>query len=458
MPHLVKTGVAAICLLAAGCSNPGSINIRETWGRSIGNFGLQAVYPMREDFFVGDILLMGPDCEDGNIPSRPDAVLIGSLGVDDLKHRFGDYYGRRAVFPIGPAADPGAAKTQQAGRQPTAADIFPPEGAARQFDRLRMAAFPAFSVGTFAKGDLGLTSASAGLGRFLGLSGRSASHVSVSLAQVEEVQLPAPQMLDAIYGFLASEAAETVLDPENMGEIAEHLRLRTESDGARCVGAPSLVFVNRVFYARSIDFDFGSEAALSAVIGAAIERASAIEQRPSFTNAPAGAAPAPAPAPTAADPSAERTADVLGAALRTLAGAQAPGVGASFAVGQYGGLVLRQSFERPLAFGVGLTYAYDLADMLEWVLTQKLEREKQSGLIRAGTQSARLFLIQDEPEPESASETEAELKRYEAVIDELRRLDPKKPPKRPLQEGPEAEITRPAPVLLEPSAEAMTVQ
>jgi hypothetical protein len=467
MRKVLLTAAPLLSLLATGCSDkPGTINIRETWGRSIENFGIQAVYPMREDFFVGDILLMPAVCGERQISARPQGVLVGSIGIDDLRSRFQAYYGRRPVYPGTPAA---AGSNREPGQrpQPTSNEIFPSDGEVNPFDRLRIAAFPAFSVGTFAKGDVGLTSASAGLGGFLGLAGQSSSAVSVSLSQVEEVQLPAPQLLDAIYSFLSSPEAETVLNPDNMWEITEHLSLRSQGGNGCEAATPVLVFVNRVFYARSIDFDFGSDSSLAAIVGAAIERASAVEQRPSFTSPPAAAAgssteapPAQAPAPNADLAKVERSADLSGAALRTLAGTQAPGFGASFAVGQYGGIVLRQSFERPLAFGVGLTYAYDLADVLTLVLERKRERATQRGLIKAqATSQARLIFVQDTPENQSSTEAE-DIKRYELIIEQLKkgRLDPKPAPSGPLKNTPEAISTRPAPVPLQPSSEAITIQ
>jgi hypothetical protein len=67
--------LTALCGVAlASCSDdPGPINIREKWGKSIDNFGLQAVYPMREDFYVGDILLSvpAPDCGINKITCSP---------------------------------------------------------------------------------------------------------------------------------------------------------------------------------------------------------------------------------------------------------------------------------------------------------------------------------------------------------------------------------------------------
>jgi hypothetical protein len=483
------TAVSAV-LLASCSDDPGPINIREKWGKSIHNFGLQAVYPMREDFYVGDILLSvpAPDCGINKITLEPDAALVGSITPGLIREKFNWFYGHRVVLPKSEPAPASSAATAQSPSvaivpQATTAYIFARDGEDRSFDRLRLAALPAFSVGTFSKGDLGLTSASAGLGQTFGLSGKSSAAVSVSLTGVEEVQIPAPELLNAVYEFLASEEAERVLDPDNMIEIATHLALRNPPLAKGCTERkPLLVFINRVFYARAIDFDFGYDQTIAATLGVALQAASVVQQRPELPGAGTGSAP-PA-GPTGADQSAkagpsvqslEQSVDAASAVLRALAGVQPSGVGAGFGFGQYGGLVLRQSFERPLAFGVALTYSYDLADVLDLVKRYKAERAKAKGLIgKAAVLKPVSFITlaaDVSPDPQAAAEAAASIKQYDTVIEQLKkqplatseegkpaRLPPRKGPDSPLINGPVFDVERPAIVPVQPSGEAITVQ
>ena len=485
--------LTALCgVLLVSCSDdPGPINIREKWGKSIDNFGLQAVYPMREDFYVGDILLSvpAPDCGINKITLQPDAALVGSITPGLIKQKFNWFYGHRVVLPKSESAPSSNSATPQAPSvaivpQATTASIFAADGEDRSFDRLRLAALPAFSVGTFSKGDLGLTSVSAGLGQTFGLSGKSSAAVSISLTGVEEVQLPAPEMLNAIYEFLASEEAERVLDPDNMLEISQHLAFRNPPVGKGCEESkPLLVFIDRVFYARAIDFDFGYDQTIAATLGIALQAASVVQQRPELPGAGIGSAPATG-GPTGGDQtgkpgpsvqSLEKSIDAASAVLRALAGVQPPGVGAGFGFGQYGGLVLRQSFERPLAFGVALTYSYDLADVLELVKRYKEERAKAKGLIgKAAVLKPVSFMTlaaDVSPDPQAAAEATASIKQYDTVIEQLKkqplatseegkpaRLPPRKGPHSPLINGPMFDVERPGIVPVQPSGEAITVQ
>ena len=485
--------LTALCGVAlASCSDdPGPINIREKWGKSIDNFGLQAVYPMREDFYVGDILLSvpAPDCGINKITLQPDAALVGSITPGLIRQKFNWFYGHRVVLPKSEPAPTSSSATAQAPSvaivpQATTANIFAADGEDRSFDRLRLAALPAFSVGTFSKGDLGLTSASAGLGQTFGLSGKSSAAVSISLTGVEEVQLPAPEMLNAIYEFLASEEAERVLDPDNMLEISQHLAFRNSPVGKGCKESkPLLVFIDRVFYARAIDFDFGYDQTIAATLGVALQAASVVQQRPELPGAGTGSAPAPG-SQTGGDqtgkpgPSVqglEKSIDAASAVLRALAGVQPPGVGAGFGFGQYGGLVLRQSFERPLAFGVALTYSYDLADVLELVKRYKEERARARGLIGKAALVKPIGFItlaaDASPDQKAAAEAAASIKQYDRVIEQLNnqplsnseggkppRLPPRKGPNSPLMEGPKFDVERPTMVPVQPGGEAITVQ
>ena len=57
-------------------------------------------------------------------------------------------------------------------------------------------------------------------------------------------------------------------DPDNMLEISQHLAFRNPPVGKGCKESkPLLVFIDRVFYARAIDFDFGYDRTIAATLG-----------------------------------------------------------------------------------------------------------------------------------------------------------------------------------------------
>lgn len=357
-----KASLAALaCASALGLSacgqDPGTINIRETWGKSFSNLGMTAVYPMREDFYVGDIFLTAdtPCMKDGSIARLPEGILLGSLTTSKIVP---DYYGGRPQFPkasSAPKGSVGADGTLPINPQSEASDIF---RNGRPFTRLRLASFPAFSLGSFSRAELGATAgAGGGLGRLFGISSEDSSRIAVTALQVEEVQLTGGDMIDAILRFVKT--PEGVATLERAKILEPNLRVRQRDNMPKgCEDSPppaKLIFINRVFYAQAMDFDFGTTSALAVTLGAALKKADEISQRPGLPGTPDGGS-----ANTG-----EATANALAKALGALAGTQPPGFGASLAVGHTGTVVLRQAFERPLAFAADPLFAYDLQSLIE---------------------------------------------------------------------------------------------
>lgn len=426
-----KTSTAVIIAATSmmqGCGGPPpNMNVRQVWGDSIKNYGITPFYPMREDVFVGDVfLVVEAPCRKSNIPARNESALLGSINPIALQKYFFEFYGQRAVYPK-TAQDPRpknpnevASSTAQSVAS-TTEPIFAPS--ARPFDRLRLAAFPSISLGRVSRGDLAVTApAGGGLGRFLGLSAEDHAAVSVGVSNVEEVQLPLPTMVRAISEFLESNDAKKTFDPGDISEIVTHLKLRHVESAAACVDTPSppkVVFINRVFYARAIEFDFGEGSATNFAIGAALAKGDAVTVRPKFSGPPNNQDQNQTSQNAITNLDAEGK-SILNT-LTGLAGSQTPGISATIGIGQFGNMVLRQSFDRPLAFGVDFSITYDLVSVLNTIRTgiinSNISPDGQVSQLRASASSNMVsdvtFYAQNNPRAPNRGQTPQDSLRIE---------------------------------------------
>ncbi len=388
-------------LPVAGCAaDPGEINVRQTWGESFENLGISAIYPIREDFYPGDIYLTVEDpCNGDEISKFPTSVLVGSISPSRMRALNQDAYAARPMLPRVPAetqadkdgnkqsGQQGAkARNKPANASPTNAStpandaIFLDDGQSRPFTRLRMTAFPTFTVGRVSKVALGATlGAGGGLGRLLGLTNESSSSVRVGISQAEEWQIPPYLMLPAIEKFMRSEEGVKVLDKRMLDSLVMHLTARMlakQKNNCDAAPTPKISFLNRVFYTRSLDYDFENSNATAVALAAALQEVGrTVKQLPKIPGAPGGGSDEPAPKSTTPGteantvPSAAADQDVtkqISAGLGVLAGLgqSGPGVSASLGFGQFGNMILKQQFDRPLAFGADLAYTYALDSVL----------------------------------------------------------------------------------------------
>ncbi len=117
-----------------------------------------------------------------------------------------------------------------------------------------------------------------------------------------------------------------------------------------------VVFITRVFYARTFDYQFSQSDATAASLRVALAAATATAAQ---TATPAGTA-----APTASANAARAAADAAANSVKSLTSSSTPGGAASLEIGSQGGLALKQSFDRPLAFGVGQPIVFDADETL----------------------------------------------------------------------------------------------
>jgi hypothetical protein len=191
------------------------------------------------------------------------------------------------------------------------------------------------------------------------------SDVTISASNVVEDQLPAPAVYKAARTFLSSKNSNDILDENFLrdtvileeGRMQAQIMVAGKESIKRCGiwqhNPPALIFISQVFYAYSFDFNVGNKVGYAAALG--------VQVTGSTSSSAAAAAPNANPSATA---SATPTAAASASSSSTTPAQTTPWVpmqiqptysptGGSLHIeyGRTGNLVLKESFERPLAFG-----------------------------------------------------------------------------------------------------------
>jgi len=186
--------------LLTSCVQPPSVNVRETWGSNLYRLGITPIYPPDENRYPGDVIIYVPDpCEGETSSSSIQSVFVDNM--PSFQAAFLKFYGNRPQLPetatkpsptpttpapAAPAhpaapADPAtpaapahaAAPTQPGKTQATASPapatnqpalgvspqpvapasdpIFWTAAKPREFNRLRISAFPTLTLGSFSQ-------------------------------------------------------------------------------------------------------------------------------------------------------------------------------------------------------------------------------------------------------------------------------------------------------------------
>jgi len=407
MQKLACTAAIVVAASIAACSPP-TIDVSGDWKQAIRNYGLLPLYPMQEDVKVGDVFLyIQPTAEQLGVVSaeRRNNESSWLIRVDGLSSKvlMGDASSRglQSVYadrlrlqpepqqPAGanqpaaakqPAAVPAAANAAQqpkksaAGQaaQVPAFDVYNPTAVDKngqpQPVRLQRIALPGLQVARVTNGQL---TAAAPIQTFLakfGLSASDATGYDLTLSDVEEVHLP----IAPAYKLLQLEVAEflaNILSPEVL-LFWVHQRnpdlltplCATRFDDRRLKNS-LLLIANEVVYAHAVDYSFASNSTLAGQIAVSLAAAST-QPGGGAPNGGAGAgAPANGSGPTAS------TETALGAAIKSLNDStnsqSAAGGSASFGIGRTGNLTLKQSFDMPMAIGMGSFIEYSLGELME---------------------------------------------------------------------------------------------
>lgn len=353
----------------AGCqSRPPELSVADQWARTIHNYSLIPVYPMREDVYVGNVLLsIDPeDAKKGNLNYRR----LLSLDLSEILH---DFYKKRKSLP--PTHYDEKARVFVAGKQPRAkgnvflGDPTDPDNV----NRLRMAALPGIKVATVSAGTFGARAPVGTFGLAFGASAEASRRLDIALTGIEEIQVPSDYSIKLALEkacndsetkkFLSSDALRFALaqlvrpDPGKAAPTWDTPEAQQRLDEAR----PQVRVVSRVLYARAIDYTFaadaGSAAELAAVAGSLGELGELVEKLRQSREAASrdGTNKAESAAPGSASAARDRASGLTGKAsglLSSVAGSKAPGIVGSFLFVDSRGLTLREVFERPMAFAV----------------------------------------------------------------------------------------------------------
>jgi hypothetical protein len=399
MTKITAIGVLGIAVIGVAGCDP-EINVREKWGKSIANYGLRGIYPMRENLYPGDIYLYVPNgCGENYVTSVSEMMLLGALPPADIKRAFEQFYGSRPSFPRLPlpvdkgssssrtatttlpsgrvsvsgqgpftasveagaasatikekastetSSDKSAASPQDSPEADSKNPIFNP--GRERFTRLPLAALPNISLYNSIGGTVG------GAWNWVSgaIGGEDARKVRISATQVEMAELPANIFQQLIVDFMRG--SNWSVFESNAKNVAEQLRGELSSDpkcrGRASTGEARLMFVNNVYYTRSLTFEFGNDSAFAARLAASL---------PASGGAAAPAASFNPPSLPAANPSnpAEVSSRALLANLATMSGG--PGGGLTLAVGYSGNLAITQAFARPMAFATQHAFWFGLS-------------------------------------------------------------------------------------------------
>jgi hypothetical protein len=189
--------------------------------------------------------------------------------------------------------------------------------------------------------------------------------VDVSVSQVETAGLPAPVMRRIVQSFLVDRAASSIINADNIKFFNNFYEDQMITDQGCFLpeqqefGTPKIVFISKVYYARAFDYDFSQSDAFAATLRAALAVTTEKATSASSTQALSSSTVPPV--------NAQAAADIAAATLRSLADNSTPGVSSTIQTGSHGGLSLKQTFDRPLAFGVEQTLSYNAGTLINYI-------------------------------------------------------------------------------------------
>jgi hypothetical protein len=350
-----RVGVLAILavLVLSGCGlrSVPEVPVAEQWTRTVNNFSLIPIYPMRENVYVGDIRLTVDSAavERGIVPYR-------NLGHLKLNGQLDEYYRGRPSLPHDKGFD-GRRDPTAPWEQPTSADsIYVPVAIdPANTNRLRLAALPGVKVATVAQGSLGGRVPLQGWGQIGGgLAARGTRLLDISLTGIEEAEAPSDYMVKAAFDAYCEREKFTSLSKASLEfSLAQLIPPARWNPGIMQEVRPQIAILNRVLYARAIDYTFktaeGYGADIAAVVGPLKDLQALSQSVGASAKSPPGTELVGA-AGTGTIPLAKELAALVASLRSTLSASASPGVALSTVFVDARGVTLRDIYLRPLAF------------------------------------------------------------------------------------------------------------
>lgn len=410
-----------LALALAGCSAPRApeLDVEQQWSDAMRRLGLFAFYPATEDVRPGDIYLLVPPPSgkepwvgrqfdavvpwsrpdyDGSrfsllrmatlapLPQRPAAQGIPQSQMTTLDHIRAQQEERFRIQPLPREEDVLEEGARRAAGRPRLERISdnPPadapyhlghaDQAARPI-RLQRSAIPALTVARVTEGQLAAAGIFGNFAANLGLSSGSEVALTISLRDVQEINLDTWRVR-ALYDAHGSRTLQEKVTPNDMMLWLSALRggrnwrydlvdeaCNGDADALRNQGV-QVAIVTRVIYAGAIEYSFSRRAATAVQAALDLQGALAqnIRQPPQVPAAVVvnntnneGAQNQnqnqnQTPASQVRDAIAARLSGLTG--ITAAEGARA-GVRSTFGIGTFGSLSLTETFNRPIAVGAG---------------------------------------------------------------------------------------------------------
>jgi len=363
---VLGSSLILFALSACSTSKVPEVPIEEQWRKTIHNFSLIPIYPMRENVFIGDArLTVDPSVvQPGILPYR-------NIGYIDLTKALETYYKARPEFP--PITRPeNDNELVDMWEQPKLGDKESIFGRSGKVNRPRLAALPGISVATTFQGSIGGRAPVEGVGNVgAGVAGESSRVLNISLTGIEEVEAPSDFAVKQAFdktckeqehkGFFSADSLLFALR-QMIGDSTPELLEQAK---------PQIAVISRVFYARSVEYTFQTNQGIGADVVAVTEGLKALQELSSSLGAEPRLSGDNTKTVDPADPETEEATEGSAAATQAevakiaamlrsrLTGSSSPGVAVSAVFVDARGVTLSQTFERPLAFGVQIV-AYDL--------------------------------------------------------------------------------------------------
>jgi hypothetical protein len=308
--HLIRGALPV--LLAACHAPPEREEIRRAWNTTLQQLGVQPIYPPREDVQIGDIYLRQP--------AEPHFLPMDLwLAQVDLRQIAADFYANRSHFPDSPtASDANYSRTSEH-------DTFP----SGDSPRLRQVAFPEFASMTVRGNDLEWLVPTEALAIVGGTSWQGGHEITLRVPSVESYGLPANVVLDHV---TVERDGQLLLGPGVGLTPAQLQAMRSRQEPGSDPGSQELELevIREVYFARAIDIS--------------ISRTSGSGMTTEITFVEAG--------PSDEEPGTRPDlVERLNARLERTLESTAPGATVRVIGANDASVVLRRTFQRPIAVG-----------------------------------------------------------------------------------------------------------
>ena len=340
-------------------------DVANQWNKSIRQFGIDPIYPLQEEMYVGDVLIrIVDDKNNADNPDRYDPIVERTFKIDHINvvDQLRSQYSSEYIFPDSTErpVDGSIWKQNATSDKP---DLFL---TGKQLIELPLLMLPGIDVVKIRKSSGGFSALLRGIGGAIGLARDSAYDNSISIPLVETYGLYERYSYQNLVNYCSSDSKTQLLCMDFLqrrivssmvGEkIYEHAKNNSacrdrDAQGKKVAACYrfglELLVIDRVYLTRAIDFSLQDEngMAASAAVSDKLNDLLAKTSAPDNTNG--------APVPKAPI-DVEREQQAILAKVNGLVAAlgSQPGGGSITSVTANGRAVTaKQTFQRPLAFG-----------------------------------------------------------------------------------------------------------